>query len=90
MKKFAILSMMGLSLCVVGCISKSDAVRTRAAFDMSCEKDALQVTPLTSEVMSTATYGVRGCGKQATYIYTPTAGAVLNTDINPAEETKAK
>jgi hypothetical protein len=90
MTKIAVLSMTGLALCAMGCISKSEVVRTRAAFDMSCEEAGLQITPLTSEMMSTATYGVRGCGKQATYIYTPGAGAVLNTDIDPAEPTKAK
>jgi len=70
-------------LLVTGCISKSNEVRTRAAFDFECPGDQLQITPLTSEAMATATYGVRGCDKKATYIDTPGAGAVLNSDVDP-------
>ena len=44
---------------VGGCVSKSNEVRTRAAFDLDCPGEKLEVTPLTSEMMETATYGVR-------------------------------
>jgi hypothetical protein len=71
---------------VLGCVSKSNEVRTRAAFDLSCSGDKLEVTPLTSEVMETATYGVQGCRKKATYVYTPGAGAVLNSPIQDSDK----
>ena len=70
----------GLML-MAGCVSKSVAVRTRAAFDFSCPEQDVQVTALSSEIMSTATYGVRGCGKKASYVFTPQTGAVLNSDL---------
>lgn len=38
-------------------------VKERAAFDLQCESSSLEVTELPG-----AAYGVRGCGKQATYI----------------------
>ncbi|APR82816.1 Hypothetical protein A7982_08165 [Minicystis rosea] len=69
---------------VVGCVSKSNEVRTRASFDLGCPGDQLAVTALTSEAMETATYGVQGCSKKATYIYTPGAGAVLNSPVQSA------
>ena len=68
-------------LFVFGCISKAGVVRTRAAFDLSCPEDKVQVTPLSSEVMDRATYGVTGCGKKATYLYTPETGAYLNSPV---------
>ncbi len=69
------------TLLASGCVSKSAVVRTRAAFDMSCSEQELQVVALSSEIMDTATYGVRGCGKKAAYIFTPAAGAVLNSPV---------
>jgi hypothetical protein len=71
---------------VLGCISKSNAVRTRAAFDLDCPGEKLEVTPLTSEAMETATYGVQGCSKKAAYIYTPGGGAILNSPIQGADK----
>ena len=75
-----------LALVLGGCASfgqhKSSAVRTRAAFDLSCPQDKLQVTPLSNEAMDRATYGVTGCGKKASYVYVPGAGAVLNSAVD--------
>lgn len=86
MKSVVLTCLMGLSL--FGCASfanqKSSAVRTRAAFDMACAADKLQVTPLSSEMMERATYGVTGCNKKASYVYTPSIGAVLNSPIETA------
>lgn len=45
----------------------------KAAFDMQCEKEKLEVTELGRGSM-----GVRGCGKQGRYEYVHGAGWVLN------------
>ncbi len=75
-----------LALVLGGCASfaqhKSSAVRTRAAFDLSCPEEKLQVTPLSNEAMERATYGVNGCGKKASYVFLPGAGAVLNSSLD--------
>lgn len=69
----------------VGCASfantKRNAVSSRATFDLSCPADRLQVTALSDENMERETYGVAGCGKKASYVYAPGAGAVLNSPI---------
>lgn len=83
-----------ISLSAFGCASfgsaKSSAVRTRAAFDLSCAADKLQVSPLSSEMMERATYGVSGCGKKATYIYAPEGGAILNSPIEASSVAAAE
>lgn len=75
-----------VTLSVVGCVSKSNVVRTRASFDLGCPGDQLEISPLTSEAMETATYGVRGCSKKATYVYTPGGGAILNSPIQGSDK----
>jgi hypothetical protein len=49
-----------------GCATESsgDRLRKRAAFDLHCTKDELEITRLDK-----TTRGVRGCGRQATYLY---------------------
>ena len=42
-------------------------LRTRAAFDLTCASESLQVQPLGGD----RTYGVEGCGKRATYVWVP-------------------
>lgn len=83
-----------ISLSAFGCASfgsaKSSAVRTRAAFDLSCAADKLQVSPLSSEMMERATYGVSGCGKKATYIYAPEGGVILNSPIEASSVAAAE
>ncbi len=61
--------------CVVGCGGPTDAqmLLTRASYDMQCPEAKLSVTEL-----NTQTRGVRGCAKQATYVYTP-SGWVMNS-----------
>jgi hypothetical protein len=53
------------ALVAAGCASTSshDRLLKRAAFDLHCTKDELSVTRLDSK-----TRGVRGCGRQATYL----------------------
>jgi hypothetical protein len=84
-KRLLIVPLLASSLLLSGCISKSDAVRSRAAFDLKCDQAQLTVTPLSDEMMSTATYGVQGCDKRATYVYTPNTGAVLNSPIDTSK-----
>lgn len=81
-----------LALVGAGCAGGAQkVVRSRAAFDMDCPADALQL-----EELSQCSYGVRGCGKKAAYVVRPgspddqlcvCAGpcdAVLNLDVTPA------
>lgn len=89
MRSTVLIGLFGLScLASAGCASfasnKQSAVRTRAAFDMACPADQLQLVPLTSEAMERASYGVTGCNKKATYIYMPQTGATLDSPIQAA------
>jgi len=69
----------------VACASEGrqrDIVSARAAFDLDCPKPRLQLTQVTG-----ITYGVRGCGKRATYLLTSECApgkqceAILNTPV---------
>lgn len=48
-----------------------DKVLTQAAFDLECEAGQLQIQKISDDHammgVKNATYGVRGCGRQATY-----------------------
>ena len=63
-----------VGLCIlIGCVSEGrqrEIVTGRAAFDMDCPRGKLQLTQL-----SGTTYGVRGCGKRATYLLNGECGA---------------
>lgn len=80
-----VLSIGFMGLLFVGCASfannKRQAVSAKAAFDLSCPADQLRLSPLSSENMERATYGVTGCGKKASYVFVPGAGAVLNSPV---------
>jgi hypothetical protein len=54
----------------------------RASFDFGCPASQLSLTELSSAANGLVTsYGVRGCGKQATYVLNTTSQVwVLNTD----------
>ena len=70
-----------------------DELPRRAAFDLDCPQSALQTTQLGGE-----TYGVKGCGRRATYVsmcngqpghYDTKCQWVMNTDTQrPAEPSK--
>lgn len=83
-----VLSTALMGLLFVGCASfannKRQAVSAKAAFDLSCPGDKLLLSPLSNENMERATYGVTGCGKKASYVYVPGAGAVLNSPVETA------
>lgn len=63
---------------MLGCGPSEGALRTRAAFDMQCPADHLQVIEL-----ARFTRGVTGCGKRGTYVVSAgTAEWVLNSEAN--------
>ena len=59
----------------------------RAAFEMHCSKNELEMVPLDPpldhRMVSGAHVGVKGCGKQSVYVYTNQAGWVLNSVSTP-------
>ena len=48
---------------LVGCGASVQQLHSRAAFDLNCPQDQLQVVEIDNR-----TRGVRGCGRQATYV----------------------
>ncbi len=77
-----------LAVLLAGCSATLmvPTVQTRAAFDLSCSKDNLNIIKLGG-----GSYGVRGCGKQATYVVDGPCGlendqrctAELNSEVQP-------
>jgi hypothetical protein len=72
-----------LPVCLqAGCAAALERdLRKRAAFDLQCPEEQLQLTPLGNTTFgnqSTPPYGVAGCNKRAAYVYT-SGGWVLNT-----------
>jgi hypothetical protein len=53
----------------------------KAAFDMHCDKEKLEVTDLGGQSV-----GVRGCGHQGRYQFVPYTGWVLNSGDDPKEK----
>jgi hypothetical protein len=70
------------------CGSTSATVRTRAAFDLKCPAEQLQVTELTDVCGPyLCTVGVNGCGHQATYVMNPnTSTWVMNNATTGAAQ----
>jgi hypothetical protein len=74
---------MSIRLCLVfvfvvvagtaACSPNVNTLRSRSAFDLECGGDQLQITELNSGNAAYggtgAVYGVAGCGRRATYIY---------------------
>lgn len=79
-----VLALLLISGCASFANNKQTAVRSRATFDLSCPAEQLKLTPLSSEAMERATYGVSGCGKKATYVFVPGVGAALNSPVEAA------
>lgn len=67
-----------------------DTLRTRASYDIQCGEDKLTFTEIGGDCGKklandyTCTIGVRGCGKQATYIHVPKADWVMNSEATAA------
>ena len=68
-----------------GCMaSGTQLVRDRAGFDLNCPKEQLNIKHLSGVENGTgATFGVRGCGKRATYVRHDINGVALNSAIQP-------
>ena len=74
-----------LSACVLA-TSKESFVKTqlkRAAFDLNCKEDQVEVTELQSGTYSSV-MGASGCGQKATYKYVQNLGWVSQTMQGPA------
>ena len=71
----------GVTAFLVSCFATESQLRTRAAFDMSCDAQALQIVKIDSR-----TRGVVGCGRIMTYVETTSGTGVLNTDSKPCSE----
>jgi hypothetical protein len=73
--------------------SRNEQLQARAGFDLQCPKEQIEVTPIKQnsnafhdDVLFTQVAGVRGCGKQLTYVYDEFRGVwVLNADSQPAK-----
>lgn len=89
--KLRFLIVLTLLVSAGGCAGGArSVVQRRAAFDMDCPAEALEL-----EELSQCSYGVRGCGKKAAYIVKPGSpddqlcacvgpcDAVLNLDVTP-------
>jgi hypothetical protein len=69
-------------LCSAGCID-TDALRTRAAFDLRCEAKDLELVELNRGANAPgvgSVYGVTGCGRRATYVYDDKHTWLMNSD----------
>jgi hypothetical protein len=53
----------------------------KAAFDMQCDQEKLEVTDLGNQSV-----GIRGCGHQARYQFVPNTGWVLNSGDKAKEK----
>ena len=68
MKKIVLLTLLALSSSCVT-TQAEDPVKNKAAFDLNCPKDKLNLIALNEDNVSGAiNYGVSGCGKKAAYL----------------------
>jgi hypothetical protein len=74
------------------CAGGYDALKKRAAFDLSCTEEKLTVVSLqeapgciAGEEICTSVAGVSGCDNKATYVKTDTGSWVLNSDSQPKD-----
>lgn len=69
------------SLALSGCFTGMSNLKSRASFDFECPEEQLKLTEISS-----ATYGVEGCGRRGTYVCKsgPASSCpdwVLNVDV---------
>lgn len=68
MKKIVVLTFLALSFSCVT-TQAEDPVKNKAAFDLNCPKNKLDLTAINEDnVSGMINYGVSGCGKKAAYI----------------------
>ena len=82
---------------LLGCATSQglqDYVRRRATFDLSCPQDKIQVieieSPATTTLGALGSWGVRGCGKQATYVQDRPNGTTVIMNGPIREDTSNK
>src|SRR5579863_6221077 len=69
--------------------SLTDRLRARAAFDMQCGADELELLPLGQRAYGIELqYGVTGCGQRGTYVLTGSSW-ILNSDTTEERGSKA-
>lgn len=70
-----VLILSALALSMTGCVAQ---LKQRAAFDLDCSEDQLEVVDLGGPK------GVKGCGRRATYVWTQ-QGWIMNSDARQQE-----
>ena len=79
------LSAAAVSACGAGTVRQhfTENALDRAAFEMHCPKDQIQLVQLgralDSSMVSGIQVGVQGCGRQAVYVFANETGWVLNS-----------
>jgi len=75
-----------IAMFATGCASNRDRVMKRATFDLNCPADQLDVQVLDKAwAGDELAWGVRGCGKQTTYLLAPAGQIVQNSELQPAK-----
>jgi len=74
--------------CLIGCAA---SVRTRATYDLQCQKEQIKVEQISFFGQS---YEARGCGKRASYVMSNNWQIFLNSPVqkigaDPSEEDKS-
>ncbi len=68
MKKIVLLTLLALSSACVT-TQAEDPVKSKAAFDLNCPKEKLNLTAISEDSVSgMINYGVSGCGKKVAYL----------------------
>ncbi len=73
-----LLLILGAVVFFTGCVAQ---LKQRAAFDLDCPEDALQVTELGTNVK-----GVKGCGRRATYVWNNNAWIMNSPESTDAQQ----
>jgi hypothetical protein len=80
-----------VAACGITDAERHGTLRTRAAFDLKCNADALKITDLTNngDMGRVTSAGVDGCGQRVTYIFDGKRGVWLMNAVNgqPATDT---
>jgi hypothetical protein len=81
----------GLVACGANVEDRARLVKQRAAFDLNCQDEKIQVV----EIGNGRTFGATGCNRRATYVVDCTdwtrsssCTAIMNSDEHPERESK--
>lgn len=87
-KRLAVVAIASLLGCATS-QAMQDNVRKRAAFDLNCAQDKIQVieieSPANTALGALGSWGARGCGKQATYVQDKQSSrtVIMNSPVAP-------